>query len=316
MNIVKAALGRVFGDIGFGTRRRESSGYRQPVIEIPGAFAAPELCMRPVDGRWDHYVGPKIGQLKVDGFRCLHIDKRMLTMEGATMDCALHCLPGLEEIEAHYRQPMVFDGEYQETGGPDATASAYQKGVGQGVLWLFDAVPLDQWMVNRCTVDVETRLIGLRKALYDVQAGPFVGMLDYFFLADGAAAERKARELWVSGWEGLVTKDVGSFYERRRSPAWQRWKNVLTMDCVLVDVMHRKDGRLAKIIVQPLDAKVPAPITVAVGWSKDEARQLERMMAASANGRVVEISYNQKQGSSEPRHARFSRIRLDKGATA
>src|SRR3546814_4870697 len=82
--------------------------------------------------------------VKIDGIRCLHIDGRLVTLEGQPFNAARHCLADLQALERYYGEPMVFDGEYAEEGGFEETLSTYRKGEGYGTLWLFDAVPLHE----------------------------------------------------------------------------------------------------------------------------------------------------------------------------
>lgn len=284
---------------------------------IRGGSAAPELCMLPTDVTEQdvatlHATEKRIVQLKVDGIRALHIDGRIVSREGAPLDCALHCQPGLARLEAAFGQPMFFDSEYVEEEGFEATLSAHRRGEGSGVLWLFDAVPLEAWRRGEWHMPTDQRLSWLAEHIERAES-PFVGLLNHW-LMDAAETRAKARELWAFGYEGLVSKDASAGYVRRRSESWRRLKQTLTYDCPIVDVVI-KDGRLKAVLVRS-----PAgQLRLGKGWDGATA---ERIVAAftrttEAPALVAEISYQLATGTKRSvRGAVFRRLRDDKGVTS
>jgi ATP-dependent DNA ligase len=293
-------LGRILRACGF-TEARPPKGARQPLIMVPGGPDAPQLCMLPIDMDPERIlVG--YGQLKADGMRALHVDGRIISREGVPLDCALHCLPALQRLEQAFGCRMVFDGEYLEEAGYDATMRAFRKGEGEGVFWIFDAVPFDEWVVNKCRQPIEVRMELIAKHLDAVQS-PFVGFLTPFWLGTAEAVRGKALELWKLGYEGLVMKRAGSRYVRDKSPDWQRWKHTVTIDATVMDVLQ-KDGKFRGIMVRGPSG----PLTITTGFNEATKREL----MADGEERLVEIAYNTKAGSAKPRHARFVRIRREK----
>jgi hypothetical protein len=285
--------------------------WRQPVEMIPTGAAWPELCMLPEDFRlgdpWP-FQEKRLFELKADGIRALRIPNRVVTREGVPLDCALHCLPALQRLEAAYGEPMFFDGEYVADDGFNATIREFQKGVGDGVIWLFDAVPYSVWMDGgRGSVPLIERKERL-KALAPAADSPFVGVLDHWML-DGVETVAKVRELGLEGYEGGVSKDPGSYYVRRRHAAWLRIKNVQTVDGAIMDIVQ-KDGVLRKIMVRGPEAK---PIGVTAGWDRATGLDIIQQYSRGAFP-VVEVSYELTTGAQRSvRGARFNRLRPDKG---
>jgi ATP-dependent DNA ligase len=267
---------------------------------IPGGSIAPELCMLPVD--MDPLV-PAIGiiQPKPNGIRALRISGTIVSREGVPMNCARKAKNGLDRMEKAFREPMVFDGEWLEPGDFNATLRAFGTGRGAGVFWLFDAIPLAEWMGDRCTQPIEVRLVELRRALAWAKS-PHVGML-WHRSGDARDVTAAACEEWARRREGIVVKQPGSLYQRRRSDAWQRWKETVTIDVTVMDQL-RKDGTLRKIMVRGPEG----PLTIGSGWSAADAiRLLEEPEA------LIEVEFNPMPGTGKPRHARFVRFRDDKG---
>ena len=293
-----------------------------PPAQIPYAHTAPELCMLPrdlilTDVGTDLSPGPHVVQCKADGIRALYIDGRIVSREGAPLDCALHCQPGLARLEeAAGLGPLVFDGEYVAEDGFEATLAEHKKGVGSGVFWIFDVMPLVEWQSGKCHLAVQDRLRLLRKLVLEHCDSLFVGMLD-FWLLDRQGAIAKAREIWAAGGEGIVIKRINSGYERCRSDAWLRIKQTHTIDAMIVDLMERPDGTLKRLIVRHDEEQ----FVIGTGWTKDEGKRLVRdfksgVLGSSANS-WVEISFQRTTGAKRSvRGARFIRRRAAKGAQA
>lgn len=205
-----------------------------------GFKAAPELCTLVDQYKPDLLPRDAIAEVKVDGIRCLYINGAFWTREGCPLEAANHCLPMVKAIEAGFGRPMFFDGEYVEDGGLEATVSAFRSRKGAGDLWLFDAVPLDQWASggpsNRSLFE---RKRDLRANLMPVIAngpGP-VGFIESFIVAAASHVETMAQTVWAQGSEGLVIKSTASRYLRKRTCDWMKVKLRTVSTVEVVDVI-------------------------------------------------------------------------------
>ena len=205
---------------------------------IPGARNAAELCCIVDQYRPDLLPRDAIAEVKIDGHRCLYIAGHLWTREGSPFEAAEHCLPILRGMEAQYGVPMVFDGEYVEDGGLESTLAAFRSKKGNGCLWLFDAVPLDQWQSGRASRQtLILRKLNLRDCLMKVterRSGVPVGYIEHVQVKSPADVEARAQDVWRAGFEGIVVKAAGSFYLRKRTCDWMKVKlrTVSTMDVV------------------------------------------------------------------------------------
>src|SRR3546814_21002245 len=102
---------------------------------------------------------------------------------------------------------MVFDGEYAEEGGFEETLSTYRKGEGYGTLWLFDAVPLHEWMLAEFTATWRQRHAQLMLNHKAINS-PWVGALASFAVEEPGDVEPLFRQVREAGHEGLVLKRV------------------------------------------------------------------------------------------------------------
>lgn len=287
-----------------------------PLRVIHGGSAAPELCMLPVP--WDDVSAAaaeerasrqrdlNVVQLKADGINAVYIDRAIVGgREGAPLDCALHCQPGLARLEAAIGAPTVFFGEYVANGGFSATLAEHRRGRGEGVFWIYDAIPYAAWLTGAdYEVPIEQRLADLRTAFTGAETGLFVGMLDFWIL-DAGETEAKAAEVWTVGYEGLVRKRLGSSYQRRRSNDWRKVKERFRAPCSVIDTIHR-DGALHAIIVRGPEPSGSKPLKLTGGWTASEAESIDIGMADGSEGRIVEVEFGLSTGETRTvRGAKF-----------
>lgn len=300
---------------------------------IVGGDTAPHLCMKPVD--YDCHnrdVQPflwrekRVTQLKADGIGAKYIGGRIVTMEGVPLNCALHCVPGLARLEEAIGHEMFIDGEYVAEHGFNATLAEQARGEGTGTFYIYDGFALGSWVAGGSDQRIESRLAFLRDRLKYADSN-FVSMLDWWML-DGPETQAKLAELWALGYEGVVSKAVGSPYVRDRSPYWWRMKRVITQDLAIMDIVA-KDGKLRAIM-----CKGPEGTTVKIGkgWSEEDGRRLIDMFdhslapwkaariieaAGLADMPLAEVSYQLTAGTTRSvRGAVFHRLRTDKGVRA
>jgi ATP-dependent DNA ligase len=215
----------------FGTNPEPTTAVEPPVgALIPGGPAAPELCQ--IADRWtpDLHPDDAVGDVKLDGRRALYIGGQLVSREGEVMPQAAHSYRALQELERAFGKPMFFDGEYVHPEGLDACARP------GGTVFLWDAVPLDQWRRERET----SPLVDRRQMLLDRGQhcfGPALGALVPFPLPSKAEAKRKAGELIALGYEGIIVKKRSGLYQRRRSRDWLKVKNWRTVPCRIVDLV-------------------------------------------------------------------------------
>lgn len=273
---------------------------------IVGALAANELVQ--LVGDWSEETHPREAavQCKIDGIRCLYLggdQPRLLTREGQPMDVARRCLVALRSIERAYGKPMMFDGEYQEPGGFQATQSAFQSrnGTPKGCLWLFDAIPLVLWQRNGGTAPLIERVSTLTR-IAEQEHRPNVGVL-HTFSANAAETEALAKSMWRQGWEGLVAKDAHGGYWRGNRSAWQRLVERATTTATVLGM----DKRMVLTVEVPNGIELK--VTVRGASAQREAIRLEA--SGQLIGCRVDLAHKGCSQSGTPRHAELARFRLD-----
>jgi len=287
--------------------------HRQGVELIRGGPAAKELACRPVDYRRELMPAQAAVEVKVDGICALQIDGRIVTLEGQPFDAALHCRPGLEQLEQLVGLgPLFVHGEYVEDGGFDATVSAFRKGRGTGTLWVHDVVPLEQWRTNTADEAYYPRKARLVRAIEEVDS-PFVGGLASFRVADAGEVHDKFGEIRRHRYEGLIVKDLNAPYRRERCRDWLRLKPVESIDLPLIEVAGTDKSGARKLILRD----EAGPVTVTQGIPP-EARAViwaERHILTgteTVKPILVEVEHNGRTEQGKLRHPRFKRVRMDR----
>lgn len=291
---------------------RPVAQYRQPLRIIPGMTAAYEPCC--LAQRWSDKTHPidAAAQLKVDGVRALHIDTSIVTREAIPLDCALHCLPSLHELEKLYGRKMVFDSEYQEPEGFQATLAAMKAGVGVGTIWLFDAVPYDEWRANKFTERLDDRVGRMCELARKIET-PFMRALDLIDVPTPPMARGLAAQGWARGGEGIVVKSRSSRYFRGKSPVWQKLKKRQTFDGPIVDALI-KEGRCVSIMVKmPADSPHPGKVVRIGSGIPSELREALARDITAFEGVIAEIGFNDSTDTGALRGGYFIRMRPDKG---
>jgi ATP-dependent DNA ligase len=193
---------------------------------------------------WDGVTMPEGGAFveeKHDGWRLLHINGKCFTRRGMPYRGIAHIERALDLLQRQYDAPMFFDGEYVVGTGLHTLAQtkAHQDRLWRtgddGVLHVFDAVPMSQWEVDECRLTLSARKVLLLDAIEGMKADPLswecgwqdgvecpVKFVDHQFAHDAYDVESMAREVWARQGEGVVIKDPYSPYRRNRNTDWQK----------------------------------------------------------------------------------------------
>lgn len=278
----------------------------QDVAMIKGMTIA-EPCLL-----FDHYDADKhprraFAQLKVNGIRAIATPNRIVTRNALPFNAALHCRPILDAIERVYGCPMVFDGEYAEVDGFEATLKAHKTGKGAGVFHVFDAVPYQEWVKNRFTQRLKDRLPLLQSAVEEIDH-PMVHFL-HFEEVQKEEVMPMAEQMWKNHYEGIVVKDAESLYQRGRCGVWYKVKNRITHDAVIIDVIMDRDGLRAKSLL----LRSSAGTTVRVGSQIPQSlRLLIGQNPEAYSGRTVEFGATDTNDMGRLTGTYFIRFRDDK----
>ena len=284
---------------------------RQAAPARPKVIGA-ELCQLITDWngkRWPA-CGTALVEQKHDGLRAVWFNGEIVTRNEAPMPCAAHAIPALRDLQATFGVPMMFDAEYIEAGGFEATKRAHETGGASrppehppGLLMIFDAIPMSVWRgIEPCAPLVE-RKEALRLAMARAPS-PYLRYVAHVTATTPADVERIAALAIDAGHEGIVIKDPRAAYERQRSASWQRIKRKAVYDCPIVDVepVPHAQGTMAALIVEHAGRRV----RITIGLTPDERRELWTFWPRLI-GRMIEVEAMEETAAGSLRQPRFSR---------
>jgi DNA ligase-1 len=301
-----------------------------PVIEAPGAPEPPPAPAGKIGPEivqlvapYDAAHFPKRGAIvehKHDGWRAAWIKGQLLTRTGLPIWNTAHLWPALDALQATYGEPVIFDGEYIECGSFAKTAKACTAGIhaggpipGDGVLHLFDAIPVSVWEGREAGLPLVERkrlLAAAIAGLYPCAEPHSLRFVDHWPVASAAAAERIAADIIRAGGEGAVVKDPHSLHYAGRGRAWQKIKTKLTLDLQVIGHGPMKaEPDLLGFILCDYQGR---GVKVAHGFTDDERIRLYHYPEKLA-GRIAEIEAMEVLDSGALRSARFIRWRDDLG---
>jgi len=224
---------------------------------------------------------------------------------------------------------FVLDGEIIGASFQELMRQARRKkdvNADDSVFNIFDIIPINEFYRGTYEEPLSKRLKILEKMRPVVDT-----MLNVEFLTsikvnlDTAAGknqlERYAKDMVAQGFEGIMIKDLDSYYECKRNTSWMKWKPTLTVDLEVVDVQEgtgKNKGRLGALICSGHDEGVDISVNVGSGFT-DADRHDYWDNVDSVIGRTAEIlcdSVTQnKDGTYSLRFPRFVRFRDDKSVT-
>jgi ATP-dependent DNA ligase len=302
-------FGTLFGRLRVKPHQPDDVFFKPAVI--PGAGAAPELCQLASNERWcpDDHPADALVDIKGDGIRHLWIGGQQVTREGTPFSAASHVRPALLELERQFGKPMFFDGEYIHDDGLDAANADFKRGKGTGRVWLFDAVPLEQWSKASLTAPlVRRRELLLEKGRRILEMDDSLGAFQPFRL-NGRDTLEKARDVWRLGFEGLLVKRGDRPYTRGRSTDdWWKLKQLFRAECRIVDVGRSSDGKSMRHLLVTYNGRTQK---IGVGFTEQQRRSFVLEPTASHLGMnamaVIEFAGETKGGLM--REARFVELK-------
>lgn len=272
------------------------------------------LMMLPVDWRPDAIPARALVELKFDGIHMGHaagLEGLPYTREGVEMRCASHLRDELDAISHELRHMTGSShrlfGEYVNPAGFNETLKDFGRGVGDGIVQLFDCPTERAYNGQEASLPLIERKAMLAAAIAAAGGQGTRYVKDELYVgADRDAIEVLAGSIWADGHEGLVIKDAESPYVRGKSPHWMRLKQRQTIDAPIHDIDVRPDATLKALVVR-LASNVFARI--GRGFSTDERRDWNKLFRL---GDVIEIDHLGTTPTGNLRSASFVRRRTDK----
>lgn len=236
--------------------------------------------------------GRKLIEVKLDGVRVVTIvypDGRVLqfSRNGKELVNFEHIKTQFSVIAPRLDQAYVFDGEVMSSSFQDLMKQIHRKAnikTDDAVLYLFDMIPLDDFLSGTYKVSQEKRSQKLAEWFSDNEI--FLSLINVRVLdqemVNLSTPEGKARFKAINqqaiegGYEGIMIKDPHAYYECKRTVSWLKLKPYIEVSLSVTAVEEgtgKNEGRLGAIVCEGVDDG--KTITVNVGSGFTDAQRIE-----------------------------------------
>jgi len=262
----------------------------------------------------EFYINPKL-----DGVRCIaEIDVRNRKVKLWSRNGKLYELPFLEQrildainMEKVNDDEIMLDGEITVGIGDFQTMMqlARRKTLKPHQYRIIESVKYNVFDVVIPDVALKDRIKILKEV---VKQNDHVKLVEY---VEGIANMDFILEQFVKykelGYEGIMLKDKNAKYERKRTNAWCKVKDVLTIDVEVIDVVEgtgKYKGMVGALVCKDENGTV---FYVGSGLS-DSQRKEWWLNKNKIIGKVIEVKVQEFTKDGKPRFPTFLRIRPDK----
>lgn len=275
---------------------KERAGYKIPVFS----------CQLAEDGKNfpNKMQGKKLCQVKLDGVRVLSVvypsgRVDQFSRNGKELSNFNLIKDQLKKVSSSLTEPMVFDGEVMSASFQDLMKQVFRKSsvdTSDAVLYVFDMIPLNDFLSGICKkpqLERSEQLIEWKNNNINISN---IEVL-YHEVVDLDTKEgyirlqeinKKALE---NKYEGIMLKDIGAFYENKRTTSWLKMKPFIEVSLVINDVIEgtgKYKNSMGAIECSGEDSGYLINVSVGSGFT-DDMRNLVWNRKDEVVGYVVEI---------------------------
>ena len=221
---------------------------------------------------------------------------------------------------------FIFDGEVVGKSFQELMRQARRKEDVQAddsVFHIFDWLPYDAFKGGSFIVPLESRMKELEKLRPLIDTKPNLSLLDHITVDldtdEGVKQfEKYASDMVADGFEGIMIKDLTSYYDCKRSTSWMKYKPVYDYDLKVIAVEEgngKHAGRMGALICKGIDDGKLINVNVGSGFTDDERQDYwnnrKEVIGQTAVVLADAITQN-RDGTYSLRFPRFKTFREDK----
>ena len=278
-------------------------------------------------------TGNKFLEVKLDGVRVIAVlypNSRVdfFSRNGKELNNFQHIQKELSEYikKKPIEQAIVLDGEVVSKNFQELMKQIHRKNSIQNydaTLFLFDILPFDSFKSG-----IEKKTYSDRIKLLEswfkgnVKNSKTIKLVDKKFInLDNEDGQQIFKEFnnqaIIEGYEGIMIKDPGSFYECKRSTTWLKLKPVIEISLTVTSYEEgsgRNIGKLGAIIAEGEDNGKSFKLNIGSGFT-DEQRDDFWKMREKLIGRIIEIRADSISKSQDGNYwsLRFPRFKCFRG---
>ena len=277
-------------------------------------------------------AGKKLVEVKLDGVRVITIvypdgTVNQYSPNGKELANFPHIAKQLAKHAVFFGEPVVLDGEVMSSSFQDLMKQVHRKSDVQSsdaVLHLFDILPLSEFQAGKSANNQIQRmgqLLSWHRPIADHMPNiTVVGHVSVDLDTDEGRAEfaKINADAIAGGYEGIMIKEPGAYYETKRSVAWLKQKPFIEVSLTVIGLEEgtgKNAGRLGALIVEGVDDGKTIRTNVGSGLT-DEQRDAIWADRDAVIGQVVEVradAATQNQDSAGEWSLRFPRFKGFRG---
>lgn len=247
-----------------------------------------------------------MGSVKLDGYRCLVRDGKLYSSGGLPILGAEHIQSAIHGFGDFDGEIMIPNMEFNMSGGKIRSHSVTP----DAKLFVFDCINAPNLPFNARYYQLLN--IGEEQGWSTSLAKPStITVVRHRTFTNLVEMKQICGKALYAGYEGLVLKDPNGVYERKRSKAWLKVKQVLDEDCPIIGFFEgegKYENMLGGVIVR---RKNGYESKVGGGFS-DTLRSYIWNHQREFLGKHIEIHYQEDTPDGDFRQARFKKFRPDK----
>lgn len=236
---------------------------------------------------------------KLDGLRLIAIKRNGETTLYTRNGTVLETLPRIKAaIDALDFDNFVLDGEGMADGaGTEAwnrsaevmMARKTKKDDSAMVFNIFDAMPLDQWTTQKCTLVYKDRLQFAKDMLTDCDKQA-LRLVSYVIAQNAAEVVTFYQKCLDEGYEGVMLKDLNALYKFKRSKGVLKLKPIATHEGVVVDHYEGNLGAKREGLFGGFEVLLPNGVITRVGGGFTDKLKADIQLEGPDTylGRIVE----------------------------
>lgn len=274
-----------------------------------------------VNWRSEVYSEPKLDGVRVCAVVSKQGEVTFYSRNGRKLTMFDHLLDVMSELRADLLRAVprwrgtgfVMDGEMVANSFSEISGAIHTKGVTveSARYAVFHVMALDDFRAgaDRLT-QLQTRADIMRDTMfYFTNPATPIGYVPGMRVHNHKEVMELNAGYKKQGFEGSIIKDMASPWTAKRSWAWMKIKDELSIDVPVLGMKEgtgKYKGTCGALIVQYKGKEVP------VSGMTDEERHKFWANPKSIVGKIVEVEYQQETVHGKLRHPRFKRIRFDK----
>jgi len=249
-------------------------------------------------------TGMKLIEPKLDGVRCITVidfqsrEVKQYTRNGKLLENFSHITERLEYYLDEIGRSYVIDGEVVSNSFQDLMKQVHRKDnvkAQDARLAVFDIMPLVEFKAGK-SVQGQRRRKNMLQTFKNILSEAHCDIVEHHEVdldtLEGQASFVELNKRYVEeGYEGVMIKDIDTFYECKRSHAWLKAKPFIEVTLEVKDVEEgtgRNEGRLGALVCAGEDDGRMVQVNCGSGFS-DSDRDSFWNSRSSLIGQLVEV---------------------------